>query len=160
MDVVESAIGALFCFVHLSSELSEDTIAVLRQKQVNIPTDTFGNWITIGLNTSSGHDSTSPDAVSHMIFAYGETFFVYREDWSTYIWSNMEQTWVPSDIAIVSAYVPNMPVGEISDNIIPLFNIINTPTATLPSDQERPSKRRKRFFKTTEEHEICRRLFV
>lgn len=166
IDTVETPLGAFYCFVHFSQEMSHDAKDILQTQQVNIPAN--GGFVTIGLNTSGGYNPASPDSISHIVYTTNGIFCVNRADWQGYMWSEMEESWVPSDIAIVAEYIPDMPVATITETIINFFTTItlnsvpSTPEPTpitLPFGPEK-KKKTKRYIKSYEEHELARQLFV
>jgi len=118
IDFVDAANGAFYCFAHFNASCEEmqAVTSILGQQQVILHTANEG-WIIVGQNKSGGYDPTSPDRTSHLIFAEGETFFVYRENWVCFMWCDFEESWVPSDIMLVASHVPNMPETELSANI-------------------------------------------
>ena len=162
IDTVETPAGAFYCFVHFVQQLSYAAEDILKIQQVTIPA--IGGFVTIGLNTSGGYNPNSPDAISHIIYMDSGIFCVNRGDWSTYIWSEMEAMWVQSDIALVAAFVPDMPCGSIADTIIKLFTTLMpstpAPTPVTLSFAPKKNKKSKRYIKTSEEHELARQLFV
>jgi hypothetical protein len=151
IDMVETPIGAVYTFVHFTREISEAAIGILCEQQVTV---TAGDgFVTIGLNTSNGYNSDSPDAISHIVYADNEIYCVNRTDWSTYMWSSMEEAWVPTDISMVAAYLPNMPCVKISDQVSSFIASFRPPAAP-------EKKKKKRYIKTHAEKEIVRQLFV
>jgi hypothetical protein len=162
IDTVETPAGAFYCFVHFSQQLSYAADDILKIQQVTIPA--VGGFVTIGLNNSGGYNPNSPDTISHIIYMDNGIFCVNRGDWSTYIWSEMEAMWVQSDIALVSAFVPDMPRESISETIVKIFNVLmpSTPAptpVTLPFGPEK-IKKYKRYTKTAEERDLVCQLFA
>jgi len=160
MDIVDSASGAFYCFVHFACELPKSANDILRTQQVTVPA--VGGWIVIGQNKSSGYDSQTPDCVSHMVYTETDIFFVYREGWATYVWSPLEENWVQSDIAVVASYIPDMPETSITESIVTIItDLFNELTLEDPKPPAiKPKQQKKRYFKTTEESELVRQLFV
>jgi hypothetical protein len=169
IDTVETPLRAFYCFVHLSQEMSAAASDILRTQQVHVPAN--DGWVTIGLNTSGGYNPASPDSISHIVYTADGIFCVNRADWQAYMWSEMEETWVPSDIALIATHIPDMPANTINDSIIKIFTTtINILTSFMPSTPEPtpvelpvvPEKKKKfkRYIKTNEEYELARQLFV
>ena len=168
IDTVETPLGAFYCFVHFSQELSAAASDILRIQQVTVPAN--DGWVTIGLNTSGGYNPASPDSISHIVYTTNGIFCVNRADWVGYMWSELEEMWVPSDIAIFAEHVPNMPTNTITETIINFFTTITripeiAPSTPEPTPDELPdapgkNKKVKRFMKTYEEYELARQLFV
>jgi hypothetical protein len=165
IDTVETPFGAFYCFVHFSQAMSVSAKDILQSQQVTIPAN--GGWVTIGQNTSGGYNPASPDSISHIIYTANEIFCVNRSDWQAYMWSEMEESWVPSDIAIIAEYIPDMPVTTISETIINFITTIATlippspaPTPITIPDCPTKKKKSKRYVKSYEEYELARQLFV
>jgi hypothetical protein len=187
IDCVDAVNGAFYCFVHFDSDEMQAVADILAQQQVHVPA--IGGWVTIGQNKSGGYDPNSPDRISHMIFAGNETYFVYRENWTSYVWSAFEESWAPCDILLVAAYVPNMPATELSESISKFINVIvdsmsnqepqvvpnSSDDETVPETQSSPEvtedeavadprpvrrKKNKRFMKTPLEIALLQHIFA
>ena len=169
IDTVETPLVAFYCFVHFSQELSAAASDILKTQQVHVPAN--NGWVTIGLNTSGGYNPASPDSIAHVVFTNNGIFCVNRADWVGYMWSELEEMWVPSDTAIFAEHIPDMPAATINESIIKIFTTTITmltsftpstpePTHVALPDAPEKKKKMKRYFKTYEEYELARQLFV
>ena len=161
IDMVETPVGAFYCFVHFASEMTASALGILQFQQVSVPAN--GGFVTIGLNKSGGYNPDSPDAISHIIYTGREIYCVNRDDWSAYVWSELEEMWAPTDISMAAAHVPDMPSSFIGDTITNFFTQIipTTPAQPTPTTLPfAPEKKKKRFNKSYAEQELVRQLFV